>query len=58
MAWLKPFAITGTTAVNLHNFIRYGERQHEFLTGCSGLLGRSEDGPEIVARMAEPPGDM
>jgi hypothetical protein len=38
------------------DFIRYGERQHEFPAGRSGLLGRGEDGPEIVARMTEAAG--
>ena len=35
------------------DFVRYGERQHEFLAGRPCLLGRGEDGPEIVARMTE-----
>jgi hypothetical protein len=48
MAWLKPFTITGTTAVNLH-----WKRQHELLAGRPCLLGRGEDGPEIVTRMTE-----
>jgi hypothetical protein len=38
------------------DFVRYGEGQHEFLAGPACLLGRGEDGPEIVARMTEAAG--
>jgi len=35
------------------NFIGHSKRQHEFLAGCACLLGRGENGPEVVARMTE-----
>ena len=38
------------------DFVRDGERQHEFLAGRPRMLRRGEDGPEIVARMAEAAG--
>ena len=35
------------------NFIGHSKRQPEFLAGCACLLGRGENGPEVVARMTE-----
>jgi hypothetical protein len=35
------------------DFVRYGERQHELLAGCPCLLGRGENGPEVVTRVTE-----
>src|SRR4029077_5135681 len=35
------------------DFVRYGQPQHEFLAGRSGLLGRRKDRSEVVARMTK-----
>jgi len=35
------------------DFVRHGEREHELLAGCSCLLRRGENGPEVVTRMTE-----
>jgi len=43
----------GKAALDL---VRHGEGQHEFLTGCPGVLGRRKHSPKVVTRMGEPAG--
>src|SRR5580704_11331021 len=35
------------------NFVGYGKRQHELLTGCPGLLSSGENGAEVVTRVTQ-----